>query len=100
LFGSYLALEPNREPAFEQLPRADPPGLGGRRRARRVGDECERVVRVERTLKISTKSHLAEALLESEDSESLITSFCGANEPDASSVLGVSAAAVTGTCPV
>lgn len=34
-----------------------------------------RVVRVERTLKIGTKSLLAEALLESEDSESLNTSF-------------------------
>jgi len=34
-----------------------------------------RVVRVERTLKISTKGQLAEALLESEDSESLNTSF-------------------------
>jgi IS1 family transposase len=34
-----------------------------------------RVVRVERTVKIGTKSQLAEALLESEDSESLNTSF-------------------------
>ena len=34
-----------------------------------------RVIRVERSLKLGTKSQLAEALLESEDSETLNTSF-------------------------